>query len=181
MKPVLAPYGPAPTLALTLALPLALAGCVPQPRSAPAPQARPAPVAMPAPLPPPVHSNWMDAPATAGDWTYRTGLGGGVAQFASSGVPIFNMKCEAAARTVILTRMGAAFGSEQMTVRSESQSRTLPAVAVNGDVSSRLGASDRLLDAMALSKGRFAIEVPSAPTLYLPSWAEVTRVIEDCR
>ncbi|MGE5953581.1 MAG: hypothetical protein ACM308_08200 [Qipengyuania vulgaris] len=38
-----------------------------------------------------------------------------------------------------------------------------------------------LLDAMALTKGRFAVETPGLPTLYLPAWAEVTRVIEDCR
>jgi hypothetical protein len=34
---------------------------------------------------------------------------------------------------------------------------------------------------MAFSKGRFAIEAGSAPPLYLPSWPEVTRVVEDCR
>ena len=71
-----------------------------------------------------------------------------------------------------------------MIVRTESQTRSLPAVTAKGAppaTETRLSANDRLLDAMALSKGRFAIEVPGTPTLYLPSWAEVTRVIEDCR
>lgn len=44
-----------------------------------------------------------------------------------------------------------------------------------------LAAQDRLLDAMAFSRGRFAVETGGLPTLYLPAWAEVTRVIEDCR
>jgi len=38
-----------------------------------------------------------------------------------------------------------------------------------------------LLDAMALSKGRFAVELEGEAALYLPAWAEVSRVIEDCR
>ena len=42
-------------------------------------------------------------------------------------------------------------------------------------------ARDPLLDAMAFSKGRFALEVAGLPTLYVPSYPEVTRVIEDCR
>ena len=38
-----------------------------------------------------------------------------------------------------------------------------------------------LLDAMAITRGRFAVEVEGEPGLYVPAWAEVTRVIEDCR
>ena len=42
-------------------------------------------------------------------------------------------------------------------------------------------ASDRQLDAMAFSRGRFMLEVSGLPTLVLPAWAEVGKVIEDCR
>lgn len=42
-------------------------------------------------------------------------------------------------------------------------------------------AGDAALDQIAFSRGRFAIETPGLPTLVLPSWPEVTRVIEDCR
>lgn len=124
----------------------------------------------------------MDAPQTPGDWTYRAQSGGGIAQFGTAASePRFTMRCDSQARSVLLTRLGVPAGANQMIVRSESQSRTLPASAVDGGVSARLPANDRLLDAMALSKGRFAIETRGASTLYLPSWAEVTRVIEDCR
>lgn len=71
-----------------------------------------------------------------------------------------------------------------MTIRAETQARNLTATSSAAEppaIEARLAAGDRLLDAIALSKGRFAVEGPGTPTLYLPSWAEVTRVIEDCR
>ncbi len=90
------------------------------------------------------------------------------------------MRCDAAARSVVLARHGAA-SATRMTIRTESQTRTLAVAAHSGAAETRLAASDRLLDAMAFSKGRFAVEMQGAQTLYVPSWAEVTRVIEDCR
>ena len=93
------------------------------------------------------------------------------------------MRCDVSARSIVLARAGQSSAS-QMIVRTESQTRALPASVANSGlpaVEARLPAADRLLDAMALSKGRFAVEVAGTPTLYLPSWAEVTRVIEDCR
>jgi hypothetical protein len=55
-------------------------------------------------------------------------------------------------------------------------------VATNPPViAATLTARDALLDAMAFSRGRFAIETQSLPTLYVPSWPEVSKVIEDCR
>ncbi len=157
--------------------------CVPQPKPTPPVQARPTPAPAPAPAPPPPIANWMDTPATPGDWSYA----GGTARFAqNTAQPIFSMRCDPADRAIVLTSAGAGNpgGVSQMVIRAETQTRALPAVASPGPpagMMARLPASDRLLDAMALSKGRFAVEVAGVPTLYLPSWAEVTRVIEDCR
>lgn len=169
--------------ALGVTLALALSACVPPPSPAPPVQQRPSPA--PAPPPPvPVHSNWMDAPATQGDWSYRPAPGGGTALFGDSASGArFTMRCDTMARTIILSRAGQGSGG-QMVVRTESQTRSLAAKAIVSPlpaIEAKLAASDRLLDAMALSKGRFAVEVAGMPTLYLPSWAEVTRVIEDCR
>ena len=50
---------------------------------------------------------------------------------------------------------------------------TMPLPSSTGSVS--------LLDAMAFSSGRFAVDLPGRSVLYLPSWPEVSRVIEDCR
>jgi hypothetical protein len=69
-------------------------------------------------------------------------------------------------------------------VLTEFESRSLDAIPARSDPASivaRLPAQDPLLDAMAFSKGRFALEVAGLQTLYVPSWAEITRVIEDCR
>lgn len=50
-----------------------------------------------------------------------------------------------------------------------------------GGVSASLAPRDPILDAIAYSRGRFMLELPGNPPLYLPSWPELTRVIEDCR
>ena len=71
-----------------------------------------------------------------------------------------------------------------MTIRTETTTRSLQApVDPEGQnmFAAVIPGRDPLLDAMALTKGRFALELADAPTLYLPAWAEVTRVIEDCR
>jgi hypothetical protein len=173
---------PIPTsFASTIALVLTLGACVPAPRPSPPVETRTSPTPAPTVAPAPVVTDWMDAPQTPGDWRYA----GGVAQFGeSASEPRFSMRCEAASRTVVLSRAGQPSGTPRMTIRTEALTRTLAAAAKTASqpvVEARLAASDRLLDAMALSKGRFAVEVPGTPTLYIPSWAEVTRVIEDCR
>ena len=71
-----------------------------------------------------------------------------------------------------------------MTIQTSTLSRTLSAQAEPGPppvIALTLAARDGLLDAMAFSRGRFAVETAGLPTLYVPSWTEVSRVIEDCR
>jgi hypothetical protein len=71
--------------------------------------------------------------------------------------------------------------SPVVTIRSETATSTLQASAADRELSAAIAAGDPLLDAMALSKGKFAVETAGLPPLFLPSWAEVSRVIEDCR
>lgn len=163
---------------------LAAAGC-----SKPAPEPSPPPVAAPSPrsAPPvaaPRYDNWMDAPATAGDWSYGTNGTASFARFAAgTGAPRFTLACQPSARRVTLMRHEAsASPANAMTIRAEEGARALTAQR-SGDRSAleaALPANDPLLAAMAFSKGRFAVEAEGLPTLYLPAWAEVTRVIEDC-
>jgi hypothetical protein len=123
----------------------------------------------------------MDAPATTGDWSY----GGGVASFGEPGAqPRLTVRCDRAGGAVEIIRSGSAAAALPMRVLTEFESRTLDAVPAGSDPASivaRLPAQDPLLDAMAFSKGRFALEIAGLQTLYVPSWTEVTRVIEDCR
>jgi hypothetical protein len=44
-----------------------------------------------------------------------------------------------------------------------------------------LGNYDPILDAIAASRGRLGFAIGSGPALVVPAWAEVARVIEDCR
>lgn len=84
----------------------------------------------------------------------------------------------------MLVRYGTAREPHVITVRSETATRSISAEQTQSPypyLVTALTPSDPLLDAMALSKGRFAIEVDGLPPLYLPSHAEVSRVIEDCR
>jgi hypothetical protein len=184
MKPVYAHLGGA------LALTFAIAACVPQPRPAPTPT----PVARPAMAPTPTPSArpasqataWMDQPASEGDWFYRTEGNWSLALFGGEETEAdFILRCERGRGAIRLAFAGTAAGTVTMRIRTETMTRILP-VQADDDAPlpylvAILPARDPLLDAMALTKGRFAVEIEGGDTLYLPSWAEVTRVIEDCR
>ena len=180
-----------PTTRQLAALPLlalaALAACVqppaPPPASAPPPAPAPQPVTPP---PAPTYSNWMDAPQTPGDWFYIPEQGASIAAFGpAQRQPLFALRCDMATHAMSVGRTSASTVSQPMTIRTESVTRTFAADPAQGSVehlvATSLPAADPFLDAMAFSKGRFAVEVSGEPTLYLPSWPELTRVIEDCR
>ena len=127
----------------------------------------------------------MDAPQTPGDWTYRKIANGSLASFGgSAAAPLLWLRCDAAARTLAIARPGGAGAAVPMRILTETRERLLDAPP-SGDptpgVAASVPASDMLLDAMAFSKGRFAVETAGMATLYVPAWPEVTRVIEDCR
>lgn len=165
---------------------IAAAGCVPAPpRPVPPPpmaMAKPAapPPAAPLPAISAAPQNWLDAPQTPGDWSYRM-VGGGISEagfITSGGSQIFTLLCSPG-KQVSIIRKGD--GAPPMRILAETADRLLPVNKGQGQVSAILAGNDPLLDAMALSRGRFAIETGELPTLYLPAWPEVSRVIEDCR
>lgn len=127
----------------------------------------------------------MDAPATPGDWTYRSTAGGSQALFGRGGTDaLLTIQCTRGAGQVLIVRSGNSSGPVPMRILSETQARALTASPNPGALPSliaSLPARDPLLDALALSKGRFAVETTGLPTVYAPSWPEISRVIEDCR
>lgn len=168
---------------LSVSLLIALASCVAPPKSEPAPAPPPAPAPAPAPSTPVPDIAWQDRPAAIGDWAYRAEPGGSIAAFGppASGA-VVALRCELATRQVSLSRAGS--GASQMTVRTSFGSVQWPAESSPAPapyVVARRSAGDATLDQIAFSRGRFAVEVPGMPLLVLPAWAEVTRVIEDCR
>ena len=167
---------------LLFTLVLVVGGCAPtRPRPNVAYAPRPAPPVVPAPVPQP--ADWRDLPATPGAWTYVADARGSLALFGPAGADALAvLRCDRANRRLFLSRAGAATGP--FTVRTSSATRQLVTGATGGDppyVAAVLPATDPLLDAMAFSRGRFALEQPGAPPLALPAWAEVGRVVEDCR
>ncbi len=147
------------------------------PPPAPQPTTRPAPPPPPIPQSPPI-KDWRDAPQTPGDWRYESGT----AQFGSATSTLFALRCNRANRTISLLRTGNAPQDLPMTVSTTSETRSLLATPQGAaQLVVTLPANDRLLDAMAFSRGRFAVEVNGLPTLYLPAWPEVARAVEDCR
>ena len=124
-----------------------------------------------APVAPAIH--WEVAPVTDGSWSWRPLPTGSEAIFQDYRGPQLVLRCTMATRTVSLIRTGA-IGGAPVVVRTTSAERTLPHTAT-------LGARDPLLDDIAFSRGRIAVEVAGAPRLIVPSWPESARAIEDCR
>ncbi|SOB86505.1 hypothetical protein SAMN06297144_1611 [Sphingomonas guangdongensis] len=157
---------------------LTLGGCIP--RNAPPPPApaapRPVPRPVPAPPPPPASSDWRDWAITPGTWSYRAEGGGSVASFGLPGAaPVVSLRCDRANGQVVLARGGSAGSS--LTVRTSTLTRAL---AAQGGVA-QLPARDPLLDAIGFSRGRFVVEAPPLAPAAIPAWAEILRVVEDCR
>jgi hypothetical protein len=140
------------------------------------------PVASPAPEPSPREEiDWRTAPITPGEWRWSNEGGQSVARYAGG---LLVLSCDRRAGKVTLLRSGSASGPVPMTIVTSSVERPVtgsarstpaPAIAATFD------AGDPLLDAMTFSRGRFAVETAGLPTLYVPSWPEVSRVVEDCR
>lgn len=168
-----------------------MVACVPSakvPAPSPAPAARPAPAPAPVPVQvpqAPAYDSWMDAPATPGVWRYQPVARGSQAVFAGNGTAAqASLSCNLDTRRIAVARFVGTGGAQAMTIRSETATRSLPVTRSAGNpalAAASLAPDDPLLDAMALSKGRFAVEVEGEAPLYLPSHAEVSRVIEDCR
>lgn len=167
---------------------LMIGSCVgpPAPRAvAPAP-ARPVPApARPALAAPPAAqlepADWQYRPISPGTWSYRTDTVGSVAQF-GSGAALVTLRCDRAARRIGLIRAGDGQGA--MVVRTSYGAATWPATASAGAAPQLVAfraASDTALDQIAYSRGKWAVETTGQPPLILPAWAEVARVIEDCR
>ncbi len=154
-----------------------------QPRPAPP---RPAPV-RPVPPVPAVTIAWPDRPLTPGDWVYRRDNRGSLALFGPAGdAAHFVIRCDTAKRRIYLSRAGNFAGGDtgRMTIRTTTALQAYAVANSNEDppfAAADLAPTDPHLDAMAYSRGRFAIIVKGAPDLIIPAWPEFSRVVEDCR
>ncbi|WP_322965847.1 hypothetical protein [Sphingomonas fuzhouensis] len=158
----------------------ALSGCIPaapRPEAPPPPRQEPRPVA-PAPRPI-LGADWRDWPLTPGDWRYQRTATGSVATFGTGGVTRLTLACDLRTRQVRLGRPASVAGT--VTIRTSSTTKAVAARAVASGAELVLPAADPLLDAMAFSRGRFTLEQQGQVPLVIPAYAEIGRVIEDCR
>ena len=128
---------------------------------------------------------YLDAPQTPGTWTYVKEPDETLAIYGEGRrAPAFVVRC--ANGVVSLGRFTQADQTETraMRVTTEtvtSQMNAVPVAEMAMILAVDLEPMNPLLDAMAITKGRFKVDVTGLDPLYLPAWVEVSRVIEDCR
>jgi hypothetical protein len=119
----------------------------------------------------------------AGTWFYSPAPDGSEALFLNTTAqPQLIIHCVRATRRVSIAKSAGA-AAPFLTVWTSSATRSLPANFNPGSarLTAELAAFDPLLDSIAFSRGRFAVSVSGSPALIVPAWAEVARVVEDCR
>ena len=134
-------------------------------------------------IPAPSSADFSYSPVSPGSWSYRSVAGGSEASFIDgTGTARMVIGCGTVTRLVTLSRVSAAPASS-LSFWTSSLSRNLASRfdLPTGRVIAQVGASDPLLDAIAFSRGRFAVLMPGSPALVLPVGAEIDHVVEDCR
>ena len=106
-------------------------------------------------------------PLSSGQWSYSASATGSEARLGA----MFSIRCDRSARLVTLRRTDVA--ASALTIGTDLSVRTLPADGV-------MAITDRVLDAIAFSRGRFIVD-GGGSRLVLPASPEVARSIEDCR
>ncbi len=167
-----------------LAIPALIASCV-APPDGPPQRALP-PVQRPTTAPPPlvpVPQSVTPGAVEPGSWSYARMARGSAARFGTeAGAYGFAIECETGDRSIVLRilRVNPSAPDATAVLRASS---TLKSVAVTGGGAfgiARLTARDPILDALAFSRGKFGVAIDGRER-WLPTWPELTRVVEDCR
>ncbi len=135
------------------------------------------------PAPQPAVDFTIAAP-TPGAWSYRPGAGTTNAVFTdTAGTARLSLSCTRLTRRVTITRTGVAGAAAAMSVWTTSAQRAIAASfnPLTMTLSAELAARDGLLDAIAFSRGRFAVYAVGLAPLVVPASPEAARVFEDCR
>ena len=121
------------------------------------------------------------APAN-GVWTYRATSDGSEAMFSVANAPQVVLHCTRATRRVSVAKAATA-AAPLLSVWTSSGTRSLPAgfTPATNRLTAIVPAFDPVLDAIAFSRGRVGFVVAGTPALVVPDFAEIDRVVEDCR
>lgn len=177
------------TFPLALAMTASITACsATQPESAPSPPPPPQAVAPPVVQTPQVTQPkgvWTDWQIASGQWVYRQDARGSLALFGrSDSDATVIIRCDQNRDQIFISRAGSITAGARMTLRASSGLQSYQARS-NGDDPSYAAISvdpaDIMLDRIAFSRGRFAIETTELQSIAVPIWPEFTRVLEDCR
>jgi len=122
-------------------------------------------------------------PTMPGAWGYFPVAGGSEARFVdTAGMARVTLHCTMASRQVTISA-SSPVSATTLFVWTTSTSRTLPArfVPTALRVSAELAARDNLLDAIAFTRGSFAVQLPAKAAVVVPASPEAARAVEDCR
>ncbi len=120
----------------------------------------------------------------SGSWSYSTdSQGRSSARFdTANGTAELTIRCTRSTRRIAILKP-ASGPSQSLWIWTSARSVTLPATwdASTKQIQVELGAYDPILDAIASSLGRIGFSSSGLAALVVPPWAEVARVVEDCR
>jgi hypothetical protein len=123
------------------------------------------------------------APPIGGSWAWAQTADGSEASFTDAYSKVqLTIHCTKLTRRVSIAKAANA-AAPTLSVWTSSQTRNLPASfnPATGKLSAELAAFDPLLDAIVGSRGRIGVAASGVAPLVVPTWAEVTRAVEDCR
>ncbi len=129
--------------------------------------------------------DWTDWDISPGIWIYRDDRRGSIALFGEPGEnATFMIRCDENRGRLYLSRAGEVGDNATMTLRASSGLQSFSAYNSGGSVdyvAVTIAPDDIVLDRIAFSRGRFAVETEGLRSIAVPIWPEFTRVVEDCR
>lgn len=131
--------------------------------------------------------DWTDWRITQGSWVYRTDARGSVALFGQEqGDAVVTIRCDRAQSRIYLTRAdeAAVGGAGAITIRTSSALKTFNASSTGGSppyIAAEIMPADPILDAIIYTRGRFALQAGGQQSIAVPVYAEIAKVVEDCR
>jgi hypothetical protein len=120
--------------------------------------------------------------SVVGNWTYRPFSGGSEADFVDgAGHVRLTVRCNRTSRVVSIIRTGMTAAAPALAVTTTYGARRLAASFAGGNLTASVAANDPLLDDIAFSRGKWAVSNSGEGALVVPSWADPSRAVEDCR
>ena len=131
----------------------------------------------------PAATDFSNSPLLPGSWSYAAVPDGSQARFMdSTGTIRVSFTCNRTSRGVTIARASAA-PAATLSMWTSTSTRNQPATFEQAGqrVAATFNAQDTMLDAIVFSRGRFALSMPGAPALVIPTGPEPARIVEDCR